>query len=51
MMITGYGIYAWIVPPDQPLVSYHYHADVWWGAVMTVVGAFYTLHFNPLKKS
>jgi hypothetical protein len=56
ILIVGAGIYALQVPtdveislkaswPDAPW--YFLHADIWWGAVMTVVGAAYCYRFHP----
>ena len=48
-IITGYGVYAWVNPPEQQVKLFEYHADIWWGAFMALVGLFYTLRFNPLR--
>jgi hypothetical protein len=50
LIILGAGIYAWIVPPEHPVALYQYHADVWWGLLLIVIGAIYSVRFNPLRK-
>ncbi len=58
LLIVGAGIYALQVPtdvqrnlqaswPDAPW--FFLHADLWWGAVMAVVGAGYCYRFHPWR--
>lgn len=49
IVITGAGVYAWVFPPPENarVALFEYHADVWWGILMTVMGAFYTIRFRP----
>lgn len=47
VLILGTGIAEWSSPPD--VVRADLHAAVWWGALLTVLGAFYTLRFFPGK--
>jgi hypothetical protein len=51
IIICGAGIYAWVYPPppDARVALFELHADVWWGALLTVLGAFYCYHFNPRR--
>jgi len=45
------GVYNWLFPPEQPTVALsHLHADVWWGGVLTVLGAIYCLKFHPWRE-
>jgi len=38
-------------PPAHPTVElFNLHASVWWGALMTVIGAWYCYHFKPGQK-
>lgn len=51
LIIFGSGLYGLVNPAQEAhLVMAWIHADVWWGAFMAVVGAFYCLRFNPLRK-
>jgi len=44
-MILASGIAEWTSPPDTVLANLH--APVWWGAVLVVVGAAYTIVHWP----
>jgi len=44
------GIHQLISPPANPhIVLFHLHANVWWGAIMLLVGLFYTIRFRPSR--
>jgi hypothetical protein len=49
VLILGSGIYELITPPEHPVVLADLHAGVWWGALLIVLGAVYTLKFSPGK--
>jgi hypothetical protein len=50
-LILAAGIYQLVSPPENPgVVLFQSHANVWWGAILFVVGAFYTYHFRPRAK-
>ncbi|MEP7367172.1 MAG: hypothetical protein ABI972_28255 [Acidobacteriota bacterium] len=51
VLILGYGLYSIVAPPAQAPVLAELHADVWWGAVMLVVGLVYSFTNSPRKKS
>lgn len=48
-LILGYGLYALSLPPSKLALS-ELHPDIWWGGVMLVVGAIYTIKFYPFGK-
>jgi len=49
-LILAAGIYQLINPPTEPsIVLYNLHANVWWGALLFVVGGLYSLFFRPGK--
>ena len=50
-LILGAGVYELINPPANPVVLFHYHANVWWGAVLLLLGIFYSLRFKPQRAS
>lgn len=50
-LILGAGLYEFAHPPKTPVVLYHLHASVWWGAILFVLGLFYSLRFSPRKTS
>ena len=49
-LILGAGIYQLVKPPLQPgVVLFELHANVWWGALLLVIGALYCFKFAPGK--
>jgi len=50
VLILGAGLYEYWYPPAQQVVLYNLHASVWWGALMTMIGAWYSYHFKPGQK-
>ena len=48
-VITATGVYELTSPPAHPPVLGHLHAAVWWGAVLLIIGLFYTIRFFPRK--
>lgn len=51
VLILGAGIYQLVNPPTVHVVLYNLHANVWWGALMAVLGILYTLRFRPQHKA
>jgi hypothetical protein len=48
LLIFGAGLYELAHPPLTPtIVLFSLHANVWWGAVLFVVGAVYCYFFRP----
>ena len=47
LLITGAGLYELVVPSDRVVVLGQLHAGIWWGALMLVLGAFYSYRFLP----
>lgn len=44
------GLYQLINPPANPnIVLYSVHANVWWGALLLVIGLIYCLRFSPKR--
>jgi hypothetical protein len=51
-LILGAGIYQLVKPPLQPgVVLFQLHANVWWGALLLVIGALYCFKFAPGRQS
>ena len=47
-LIMGAGIYQLLNPPaETTIVLYNLHANVWWGAILFVVGLIYCVYFRP----
>ena len=47
VLIFVTGLTEWSHPPETVLSEAH--ASVWWGALMTILGAIYTFMFRPGK--
>jgi hypothetical protein len=50
VLILGAGVYEIWHPPTQQVVLYNLHASVWWGALLTLIGAVYCYYFKPGQK-
>jgi hypothetical protein len=49
-LIFGRGIYETIYPPQDKVVLYNLHANIWWGALLLVLGVVYCLRFSPARE-
>jgi len=49
VLILGAGIYQLVYPPENPVILYQLHANIWWGALLGILGVFYCLRFAPRK--
>jgi hypothetical protein len=49
VLIFGAGVYELTSPPEHPVVLAELHAGVWWGALLILLGAIYTIKFRPRK--
>jgi len=47
VIITGAGIYGLFIPP--PVALAEYHADLWWGLILSCAGLYYTTRFAPRR--
>jgi hypothetical protein len=50
-LILGAGVWQVMYPPANPVVLFRLHANVWWGAVLLVLGILYSLKFSPRRAS
>ncbi len=51
-LILAAGIYQLINPPEHPaVVLFSLHANVWWGALLLVVGLIYCTRYAPNRQS
>jgi hypothetical protein len=50
VLITAAGIWEVLHPPENPVVLFHLHANVWWGGILLVIGLVYCLQFSPGRK-
>jgi FtsH-binding integral membrane protein len=49
-VIFGTGIYEIVHPPEHQVVLYNLHANVWWGALLLILGVLFSLRFSPAKE-
>lgn len=51
-LILGAGLYQVFYPPANPgVVLFNLHANVWWGAILLVIGAVYSIKFAPHRRA
>lgn len=50
VLITTSGIYDYFYPPEQHTVLANLHPQIWWGALLIVMGAAYCWSFRPGKQ-
>jgi len=50
-LILGAGIYQMTNPPANPVVLFDLHANIWWGAILLLIGVAYCFKFAPSRKS
>jgi FtsH-binding integral membrane protein len=46
-LILAAGVWELFNPPANPVVLFSYHANVWWGAALLLLGIVYSLRFRP----
>lgn len=49
-LILATGIYEIASPPENHVVLYGLHANVWWGGLLFVLGVVYCLRFSPARE-
>jgi hypothetical protein len=47
VLISGAGVWEVLHPPANPVVLFNLHANVWWGAILLIIGVVYCLQFRP----
>ena len=51
VMILGYGLWELATGNISNVILANLHAPVWWGAIMLMLGIFYSLRFRPGKQA
>ena len=51
ILIFGAGVWEIVRPPANPVVLFHLHANVWWGALLLILGLIYCVKFAPGRKT
>ncbi len=49
VLILGAGLYQLAHPPAVPVVLFHLHAGIWWGALLLVAGLAYCIRYSPTR--
>lgn len=49
-MILAYGIWELVTGNLANVILANLHAPVWWGAIMLLLGLFYSVRFRPGKE-
>ncbi|HKV28821.1 MAG TPA: hypothetical protein VJN90_11175 [Candidatus Acidoferrales bacterium] len=49
ILIFGAGVYEFAHPPELPVVLFRLHASVWWGALLSILGASYCYRYLPRR--
>lgn len=49
VLILASGVYELIHPPAATVVLFNMHASIWWGGLLTVLGAIYCVYYMPGK--
>jgi hypothetical protein len=49
-LILATGFYEVANPPDNRVVLYDLHANIWWGAVLLVLGGLFSWRFSPARE-
>ncbi len=49
-LILATAIYEIASPPENQVVLYGLHANVWWGGLLFVLGVIYCLRFSPARE-
>jgi hypothetical protein len=51
VLIMGAGIWDVLYPPENPVVLFSLHANLWWGLALTLSGIVYCVKFAPKRKT
>jgi hypothetical protein len=49
-LIFASGIYELVSPPENRVVLYDLHANIWWGGFLLLVGVLYCVRFSPARE-
>jgi hypothetical protein len=50
LLICASGIYYLFVPPSHEVALHELHPDIWWGALLIILGFAYCFKYWPFKK-
>jgi len=49
-LIVAQGIYEALHPPVEKVVLSQLHANIWWGAVLLILGLLFSVRFSPARE-
>jgi len=49
-IIFATGLYEMSSPPEHAVVLGNLHANVWWGALLLIVGLFFSIRHSPARE-
>jgi len=49
LLVLQAGIRELLYPPAHPVILFHLHANIWWGALLALLGLFYCIWFRPQR--
>jgi hypothetical protein len=47
VLILAAGVYGLYSPAEKSVVLSELHADIWWGALLFILGGIYSVRFSP----
>jgi len=50
VLILATGLYEVANPPDNRVVLYDLHANIWWGVVLLILGGLFSWRFSPARE-
>jgi FtsH-binding integral membrane protein len=49
ILILGAGVFHLVNPPPPEIALRELHSDLWWGALLVLLGGFYCVKFRPSR--
>jgi len=49
-LVVSAGVWQIFNPPANPVVLFHLHTNLWWGAMLLVFGLIYCVRFMPRRQ-
>jgi len=50
LLIFARGVYEIMYPPAENVVLSDLHANVWWGAVLLIIGLLFSIRHSPARE-
>ncbi|HYM76761.1 MAG TPA: hypothetical protein VE377_12345 [Candidatus Dormibacteraeota bacterium] len=49
-VILATGLYELSSPPEHAVVLRNLHANIWWGALLFVLGLYFSIRYSPARE-